>query len=40
MSSWLEQEIRSQPAALARLLERQGARARELARLFRGDDVR
>ena len=37
--SWLETEIRGQPAALARLLERQGGRA-ELAAPFRRDDVR
>src|SRR5579872_5075705 len=38
--SWLETELREQPAALARLLERQSARAAELASVFRGDDVR
>jgi len=38
--SWLESELREQPAALARLLERQGEHARELAALFRRDDVR
>ena len=38
--SWLETELREQPAALARLLERQGARASELAAAFRRDDVR
>ena len=36
--SWLETEIREQPAALARLLERQGGRP-ELAEPFRRDDV-
>jgi glucosamine--fructose-6-phosphate aminotransferase (isomerizing) len=38
--SWLESELHEQPAALARLLERQSERAREIAELFRGDDVR
>src|SRR2546423_1079520 len=38
--SWLESELREQPAALARLLERQGARAHELASVFRREDVR
>src|SRR5712691_10548428 len=38
--SWLETELREQPAALARLLDRQGARAAELAAAFRPDDVR
>jgi glucosamine--fructose-6-phosphate aminotransferase (isomerizing) len=38
--SLLEQELREQPAALARLLERQGARAEELGELLRRDDVR
>ena len=38
MSS-LETELREQPAALARLLERQGERAAELAATFRRDDV-
>jgi len=37
--SWLETELREQPAALARLLERQGGRA-DLATPFRRDDVR
>ena len=38
--SWLETELREQPAALARLLERQaGPRARP-RRLFRRDDIR
>jgi glucosamine--fructose-6-phosphate aminotransferase (isomerizing) len=36
----LEQELREQPAALARLLERGLPTARELRSLFRGDDVR
>jgi glucosamine--fructose-6-phosphate aminotransferase (isomerizing) len=38
--SWLEAELREQPEALARLLERQGPRAAELARAFRQDDIR
>jgi glutamine---fructose-6-phosphate transaminase (isomerizing) len=38
--SWLEAELREQPEALARLLERQGPRAHEVASLFAGDDVR
>src|SRR5436309_14127098 len=38
--SWLETELREQPAALARLLEQQGARSAELAAAFRRDDVR
>jgi glutamine---fructose-6-phosphate transaminase (isomerizing) len=38
--SLLERELREQPAALARLLERQGAHADELAALLRRDDVR
>ena len=38
--SWLEQEIREQPAALARLLERQGDRVRELAATFHEEDIR
>ena len=38
--SWLESELREQPAALARLLERQGAHADELAAAFSRDDVR
>ena len=38
--SWLETELREQPGALARLLERQGPRAAELASAFRQDDVR
>src|SRR5207244_5554637 len=37
--SWLESELREQPAALARLLDRQGAHAQELASVFRRDDV-
>jgi glutamine---fructose-6-phosphate transaminase (isomerizing) len=38
--SWLESELREQPAALARLLDRQRERAREVAALLRRDDVR
>ena len=38
--SWLEAELREQPAALARLLERQGPRAAELARAFSQEDIR
>jgi glutamine---fructose-6-phosphate transaminase (isomerizing) len=38
--SWLETELREQPAALARLLDQQGAHAAELAAVFRRDDVR
>jgi len=38
--SWLEQEIREQPHALARLLELQGERVRELAATFHEEDIR
>jgi glucosamine--fructose-6-phosphate aminotransferase (isomerizing) len=38
--SLLETELREQPAALARLLERQQASADEIAAVFRRDDVR
>jgi glutamine---fructose-6-phosphate transaminase (isomerizing) len=38
--SWLESELREQPAALARLIERQGPRAGELAEAIRSDDIR
>jgi glucosamine--fructose-6-phosphate aminotransferase (isomerizing) len=38
--SWLESELREQPAALARLLAQQSANAEEAAAAFRGDDVR
>jgi glutamine---fructose-6-phosphate transaminase (isomerizing) len=38
--SWLEAELREQPAALARLLERQGPRADEIAASIRTDDIR
>src|SRR6266566_282149 len=37
--SWLESELREQPESLARLLERQGERAREIAGIFGRDDV-
>jgi glutamine---fructose-6-phosphate transaminase (isomerizing) len=38
--SWLESELREQPAALARVLERQSACAREIGGVFGRDDVR
>jgi len=38
--SWLEAELREQPNALARLLERQAATAREAGAVFRAPDVR
>jgi glutamine---fructose-6-phosphate transaminase (isomerizing) len=38
--SWLETELLDQPATLARLLERQGDRAREIAAIFGREDVR
>ena len=38
--SWLETELREQPEALARLLERQAEAAREAARLFCRRDIR
>jgi glucosamine--fructose-6-phosphate aminotransferase (isomerizing) len=38
--SWLETELREQPAALARLIERQGEHAVMLAKAFRDDGVR
>jgi glutamine---fructose-6-phosphate transaminase (isomerizing) len=38
--SWLDAELREQPAALARLLERQGPHAAELARAFSQEDIR
>lgn len=38
--SWLEAELREQPQALARLLERQDAAARAAAAAFRGRDIR
>jgi glucosamine--fructose-6-phosphate aminotransferase (isomerizing) len=38
--SWLETELREQPEALARLLERQTDAARDAAKLFRGRDIR
>jgi glutamine---fructose-6-phosphate transaminase (isomerizing) len=37
--SWLESELHEQPAALARLIARQTERAREIAKVFRRDDV-
>lgn len=38
--SWLETELREQPEALARLLERQTESARTAARLFHRRDLR
>jgi glucosamine--fructose-6-phosphate aminotransferase (isomerizing) len=38
--SWLESELREQPESLARLLDRQGERAREIAGVFAREDVR
>jgi glucosamine--fructose-6-phosphate aminotransferase (isomerizing) len=38
--SWLETELRAQPEALTRLLERQGDAARKAAKLFRSRDIR
>ena len=38
--SWLESELREQPAALAQLLDRQGDRAREIAGIFGREDVK
>ncbi len=38
--SWLATELREQPEALQRLLDRQARAAREAARLFSGQDVR
>lgn len=38
--SWLEAELREQPAALAALLERQGGTARRIAALLARDDVK
>lgn len=38
--SWLETELRAQPAALELLLDRQGDRAREIAGIFGRDDVK
>jgi glutamine---fructose-6-phosphate transaminase (isomerizing) len=37
--SWLEAELREQPAALARLIDKQAARAREIAEIFGREDV-
>jgi glucosamine--fructose-6-phosphate aminotransferase (isomerizing) len=38
--SWLEEELGEQPAALARLIERQSERADDIAGIFGRDDVR
>jgi glucosamine--fructose-6-phosphate aminotransferase (isomerizing) len=38
--SWLESELRAQPAALAHLLDSQATCAREIAQVFARDDVR
>src|SRR5665213_1206424 len=38
--SWLESELREQPAALATLLDREADHAREVAAAFRRDDIR
>jgi glucosamine--fructose-6-phosphate aminotransferase (isomerizing) len=38
--SWLEAELQEQPAALARLIDLQTGRAREVAETFRRDDIR
>jgi glucosamine--fructose-6-phosphate aminotransferase (isomerizing) len=38
--SWLESELREQPAALATLLDRETDRAREVAAAFHRDDIR
>jgi len=38
--SWLESELEEQPAALARLIDRQRANAREIAQVFARPDVR
>src|SRR5258706_8236632 len=38
--SWLETELREQPAALEALLERESGRSAEVAAAFRGDDIR
>jgi glucosamine--fructose-6-phosphate aminotransferase (isomerizing) len=40
MTTHLERELREQPAALERLLDRQGDRAREIAGIFGRDDVK
>jgi glucosamine--fructose-6-phosphate aminotransferase (isomerizing) len=39
VSSYLETELREQPEALARLLERQGDHAQSVGELFRRDDI-
>jgi glutamine---fructose-6-phosphate transaminase (isomerizing) len=38
--SWLEAELREQPAALAALLDREADRAKDVAALFRREDIR
>ena len=38
--SWLEDELQEQPAALARLIERQAVVARRIAQLLARDDVK
>src|SRR3954453_22757705 len=38
--SWIESELQEQPTALARLIELQGERALEIAKVFARDDVR
>jgi glucosamine--fructose-6-phosphate aminotransferase (isomerizing) len=37
--SWLEAELQEQPAALARLIDKQAGQAREIAQIFGRDDV-
>ena len=37
--SWLEAELQEQPAALARLIDKQSVRAREIAEVFSREDV-
>jgi glucosamine--fructose-6-phosphate aminotransferase (isomerizing) len=37
--SWLEVELQEQPAALARLIDKQAVHAREIAKMFSRDDV-
>jgi glutamine---fructose-6-phosphate transaminase (isomerizing) len=37
--SWLEAELHEQPAALARLIDKQAGQAREIAQMFGRDDV-
>jgi glucosamine--fructose-6-phosphate aminotransferase (isomerizing) len=38
--SWLEAELREQPSALAALLDRESETAKEIAEMFRRDDIR